>query len=93
MPQNGPNNAIENGSRVMGPAARTRLHLVTVFQVRIEDEHIRRDVKYDGSLNGSRSNATAGHTGEAGNSDEDAQSGHSRNHDEHEPDGSKYEPK
>jgi len=92
MPQNGPNNAIENGSRGMGPAGRTRLHLITVFQVRIEDEHTsRHDVEYDSPLNGSKSNTTAGHADETGESDKDAQSGHSRSHDDHEPDGSEYD--
>jgi len=57
----------------MGPAARTRLHLITVFQVRIEDEHTNRhDVEYDSPLNGSGSNTTAGYADETGESDEDA---------------------
>jgi len=48
-------------------------------------------VDYDSPLNGSRSSTTAGHADEAGESDEDAQSGHSRSHDDHEPDGSEYD--
>jgi len=57
--------------------------------VRIEDEHIsRHDMEYDSLLNGPRTNRTAGNTDEAGESDEDGQSGRSRGHDDQEADGS-----
>jgi len=63
-----------------------------VFQVKIEDKHTsRHDVEYDSPLDGPKPNTTAGHTDEAGNNDEDAQSDDSRGHDDHEPDGSEYD--
>ena len=63
-----------------------------MFQVKIEDKHTsRHDVEYDSPLDGPKPNTTAGHTDEAGNNDEDAQSDDSRGHDDHEPDGSEYD--
>lgn len=66
--------------------------LIKVLQVRIEDEHTsRHDVEYDSPLNVTENNTTAGHTDEAGESGEDAQSDHSRGYHDHEPDGSEYD--
>jgi hypothetical protein len=63
-----------------------------VFQVREEDEYAsQHDVELDGSLNGPRSNTTAGHSDEAGGNDDDAQSDDSHSQDNHEPEGSEYD--
>jgi hypothetical protein len=64
--------------------------LMTAFQVEIEVHHTsRHDVEYDSPLNVFRANTTAAHTDEAGKSDEDGHSDHSRG--DHEPGGSDYE--
>ena len=51
----------------------------------------RHDVEYDSHLNGPSNNATAARTDEAGESDNDNQSDHSRGHDDHHPNGSEYD--
>jgi len=66
--------------------------LIKAFQVRIMDEpSSRHDVEYDSPLNRPSANTIAERADDAGESDEDGQSDHSRVHDDHEPDGSEYD--
>ena len=92
MPQNVPNNSIENSSRGMEPIVWRRPHLIKVSQVRKEDDYTsRHDVEHSGPLNGPRPNPTAGHSDEAGGNGDDIQSDDSHSQDNHEPDGSEYD--